>query len=99
MVKLLFCAGRKAICISLLLAFSGCPTSLQPKLSQEEATQIAQSEVSKSLLDYAAENERTGCSYLSDDHTWVVVYEHKVYHSRFTVQVDDRTKQATIWMP
>jgi hypothetical protein len=86
----------------MLLALCGCSSSQQPKLSEAEAIRIAESEVARSFSrdpSYASEHQRTGSWYLSEDHTWVVVYEHKVYHSRFTVQVDDRTREATIWMP
>ncbi len=86
----------------MILALCDCSSSRQPKLSEAEAIRIAESEVARSFSrdpSYASEHQRTGSSYLPENHTWVVIYEHKAYHSRFTVQVDDRTREAQIWMP
>ena len=87
------------IYLGLGLVLGSCGSAAAPHLSQADAIRIAEEKVSHDLGGSLETYHRISASYLPEDRKWVVVYGTSGSASRFTVEVDDRTRQSQIWMP
>lgn len=81
------------------LMISSCGFAAKPHLSHADAIRIAEEKVSHDLAGSPWSYHRISAYYLAEDRKWIVVYGTSGSASRFTVEVDDRTRQSQIWMP
>jgi hypothetical protein len=87
------------IYLGLAVVLSSCGLAQAPRLSRSDAIRIAEEKVSHDLAGSPWSYYRISASYLPEGRKWVVAYGTSGSTSRFTVEVDDRTRQSQIWMP
>jgi hypothetical protein len=93
------CRVVYVIYFGLCVLLSSCGLAERPRLTRDDAIRIAEEKVSHDLAGSPWSYYRISASYLPEDHKWVVAYGTSGSASRFTVDVDDRTRESQIWMP
>jgi hypothetical protein len=88
-------------CPLLLLILVGCAgLAPSPQLSRELVVRIADAEVLRVIKIDLSQFERPNPDYFEAKNCWYVPYRrHSRRYAEFTVQIDDRTREANLSMP
>ena len=91
--------------IAVVGALFGCgKSSDRPHLTAAAATEIAERKAQESAPNRLADYTRTPANYDRDEDSWWVGYSPKhpagdPFSHGFTIQVKDKTGEASLWLP
>jgi len=87
----------------VLVATVACTSAWAgPRLSQKDAIHIANRKARQTLHYDLREYDIYFARYFGDEDKWVINYrdrKHPEGHGWFSVEIKDRTKEATVWLP
>jgi len=89
-------------CFAVLLTLAACASGTGPHLPQRRVQQLADAELRLRLGHYyhAPDYSHPILRYFAEKRSWVVSYPRpNQRYSDVTVEVDDRTGKAAVWMP
>ena len=91
--------------VAVIGALFGCgKASHTPHLTPAAATEIAERKAEESAANHSADYTRAPANYDHDEDSWWVGYSPKrsgvfPFAHGFTIQVKDKTGEASLWQP
>ena len=93
----------RSTCLALLIGTVACTSAwADSRLSQKDAIHIANRKAQQILHYDLREYEIYFARYFADEDKWVINYrgrKHPEGHNWFSVEIKDRTREATVWLP